>query len=1054
MSHAAINAYIKNVNSTHRHGDATEHSYRGMLQTLIEQMFSGISATNEPKQQQCGAPDYVLRRGSIPVGYIEVKDVGSNLQEIEKSDQLTRYRGSLGNLILSDYLTFRYYTDGTYRHEITLATLQNGMVVANPKSDFDAFATMLHSFCAFQGPTIDSSVALVKIMAPKTRLMKEVLLQAVEQEDEDGELRAQMNALKKHLVHDLDSRSFADMYAQTIAYGLFAARLHDNSTADFSRHRAQELLPKSNPFLKKLFSYISGVELDERIVWIIDDLCSALHATDTSALTNEYTYTGSSIDAPDPFLHFYETFLTAYDPTLRKKSGVYYTPEPVVKFMVKAVDDILRTDFNLPQGLADTATVPHNNDAPHHNTMARVQILDPAAGTGAFMAEIVRVIADKMEGQQGAWPQFVQQHLLPRLHGFEMLMAPYAICHLKLEMTLRQCGHTPPDGGAEERFGIYLTNTLEKAREEGQEIFAKWLVDEARAADAIKTDTPVMVVVGNPPYSAESQNKSAFIQELLQVYKKEPGGTVPLNERNPKWINDDYVKFIRFGQDAIDRNGSGILAYINNHSFLDNTTFRGMRWHLLQSFDHIYIIDLHGNSKKKEIPPDGSKDENVFNIQQGVSINIFVKNGHKESGALAQVHHYDLYGTRTHKYHFLSHNTLSSIPFVSLPRRAPMYFMVQKDFVREAEYAQGFSLANMLPLHSAGIVTARDGLTIQHSKQELRNIIHDFASMDPEEARTRYNLGGDTKEWKVALAQQDLRDSKLHAANMVAINYRPFDSRVTYYTGISRGFHCRPRQQVMHHLLAGENVGLVACRQAKSSSSFAHVWVATELIEGCYISNRGCEINYLLPLYLYPHTNELDNITETTRTPNLNSDIVADIAARIALPFVAEKEQGKNSFAPIDILDYVYGALHSPRYRQKYTEFLKIDFPRVPYPTNAAHFWRLAGYGAQLRAIHLLEPHAIDAIRQQCNLKFPVSGDGVVRKPAFQQGRVFINADQYFSGVSEQVWNFYIGGYQPAQKWLKERKGRTLTYDDIAHYQNIIAALHATADIMHNIDTA
>ena len=385
MSHAAINAYIKNVNSTHRHGDATEHSYRGMLQTLIEQMFSDISATNEPKQQQCGAPDYVLRRGSIPVGYIEVKDVGSNLQEIEKSDQLTRYRGSLGNLILSDYLTFRYYTNGTYRYETTLATLQNGTVVANSIPDFEAFATMLHSFCAFRGSTIDSSVALVKIMAPKTRLMKEVLLQAVEQEDEDGELRAQMNALKKTI-----------WYTIWTPVALLICTHRPSPTASLppacmttirqiflvTEHRSY--CQNQTPSLKKLFSYISGVELDERIVWIIDDLCSALHATDTSALTNEYTYTGTSIDTPDPFLHFYETFLTAYDPTLRKKSGVYYTPEPVVKFMVKAVDDILRTDFNLPQGLADTATVPHNNDAPHHNTTARVQILDPAAGTGCL----------------------------------------------------------------------------------------------------------------------------------------------------------------------------------------------------------------------------------------------------------------------------------------------------------------------------------------------------------------------------------------------------------------------------------------------------------------------------------------------------------------------------------------------------------------------------------------------------------------------------------------------------------------------------------------------
>lgn len=625
-----ISEYIEKINLEYKTGIATEHSFRGFLQQLIESIAPEIKATNEPKRQKCGAPDYILTKNNIPIGFIEAKDIGDNdLDGKNKNkEQFNRYKASLNNLIFTDYLDFHFYRNGELISKIEIGEITTKGI--KPLTDnFAIFENQIKDFCIHIGQTITSSKQLAEMMAGKARLLADVIEKSLNSDDankEDSTLKDQMMAFKEVLIHDISPKEFADAYAQTIAYGMFAARLHDPTLPTFSRQEAAELIPKSNPFLRKLFNHIAGPDIDDRIKWIVDGLVEIFLACNVEEILKNY---GKSTKMEDPIIHFYETFLSEYDPKLRKARGVWYTPQPVVNFIVRAVDHILKTEFDLPQGLADTSKTKikvEEQGREIEREVHKVQILDPATGTGTFLAETIKFIHKKFEGQQGIWSNYVETHLLPRVNGFELLMASYAMAHLKLDLLLTETGYTPTNN---QRLRVYLTNSLEKYHNDTDTLFASWLSTEANEANRIKRDTPVMCVIGNPPYSGESANKGNWIMERMEDYKKEPGGKTKLNERNPKWINDDYVKFLRYGQYYIEKNGSGILAFINPHGFLDNPTFRGMRWNLLQTFDKIYTIDLHGNAKKKETAPDGTPDENVFDIMQGVSINIFVKTGNK-----------------------------------------------------------------------------------------------------------------------------------------------------------------------------------------------------------------------------------------------------------------------------------------------------------------------------------------------------------------------------------------------------------------------------------------
>ncbi len=745
--HTAIYTYLDTVKSRYAMGIATEHTYRADLQTLLYALCDDVIVTNEPKRQACGAPDYIItNRKNIPIGYIEAKDVGKDLDDKSLKEQFDRYRASLDNLIITDYLAFRFFRDGELVASVAIAKVEQGQIVPLP-DNFDTFTDLMRNFCLYAGQTIRSAAKLSKMMAAKARLLGNVIENALDSDDRAkviSTLKEQMLAFRRILIHDITNKAFADIYAQTIAYGMFAARLHDKTLEDFSRQEAAELIPKSNPFLRSLFGYIAGPDIDDRIEWIVSDLADIFRATDVAALLKDF---GKATAQHDPMIHFYETFLGEYDKKLKKARGVWYTPEPVVHFIVRAVDEILKRDFGLVQGLVDTAKTTiqlkssQGGDRRYKDGYKRiekevhkVQILDPACGTGTFLAEVLKHIYQKFSNQQGIWSGYVEDHLIPRLNGFEILMASYAMAHLKLELLLDETGFRPT---RRQRLKIFLTNSLEAYHPDTDTLFATWLATEANEANKVKRDTPVMVVLGNPPYSGHSANKGEWIAELLEDYKQEPDGG-KLQEKNPKWLNDDYVKFIRYAQHYIERNGEGIVAFINPHGYLDNPTFRGMRYNLLQTFDEIYVLDLHGNANKKETSPDGSKDENVFDIKQGVSINIFVKTGKKANNALGRVHHFELYGKREEKYRWLDDSDFGTVSYTQLSPQAPQYYFIPRDVELQSAYEKGFSLDDLFPVNSVGIVTARDHFTIQETPEEVWKVVTDFITLDPEEARKKY----------------------------------------------------------------------------------------------------------------------------------------------------------------------------------------------------------------------------------------------------------------------------------------------------------------------------
>jgi predicted helicase len=616
-------------------------------------------------------------------------------------------------------------------------------------------------------------------------------------------------------------------------------------------------------------------------------------------------------------------------------------------------------------------------------------------------------------------------------------MAPYAICHLKLGLFLEETGYKF-DGGV--RLGVYLINTLEdvRLREETQQLnlaipqMEELIAQEARDGSRVKKQEPIMVVIGNPPYSGHSENNNPWIKELVNDYYFVDGK--PLGEKNPKWLQDDYVKFIRFAQWRIDESKRGILGFISNHGFLDNPTFRGMRQHLIKSFDEIYIYDLHGNSKKKETGIDGSKDENVFDIQQGVSITLAIK------GEDRYINHAHLYGLRSDKYQVLTENTVKSTGFQVINAQSPFYLFIPQDRDLLGEYDQYFKITDIMAVNSVGIVTARDKLTIQDTKAEVWNLVNEFISLDVESAREKYDLGKDSRDWKVNLAQEDIQNSKINQDNITPILYRPFDLKYTYYTGKSRGFLCMPRPEVMKHMLLGDNLGLVTVRQQSQNTIWNLCYLGNKIIESCVVSNKTREINYIFPLYLYPDTTNPQELQPEKR-PNFSQDFLNKIETNLGYLPTAET-----------IFYYIYAIFHSPTYRTRYAEFLKIDFPRVPLTSNNELFCQLAEYGQELAALHLMKSPQLNNLITE----FTENGGGQIVDPGhpkYIQGAVVINKKgDKFTGVPEQVWNFYIGGYQVCQKWLKDRKGRTINNEDILHYQRVVVALQETIKLMQLID--
>lgn len=1087
-----IAGYLAKIRALYASGQTTEHSFRPALYDLFQSIDPALTVINEPRRTiDVGAPDFVFQRGDVSIGWCEAKDIGKDIRKFAANDyskaQKDRYRKGLPNLIYTNGLDFEFLRDGEAVDFITVADLIPTMP-ARP-AEFARLQARLAEFVTVTPLSVTSSKRLAELMAGKASLIKEIMGNALvadfKAKDAAGEITdliGQYEAFRANLIHDITVAEFADIYAETIAYGLFAARLHDTvNPHTFSRAEALELLPKSNPFLRALFTYIAGPNLDDRLRRVVDDLCAVFLATDMEQVLKHF---GKVTKRDDPFLHFYENFLAEYNPAKRKARGVWYTPEPVVNFIVRAVDEVLKTEFGLPDGLADTSRITVDWDTGQNDpktgkpaTMKRevhrVQILDPATGTGTFLAEVVKLVADRVKGiAPGQWSGYVERDLIPRIHGFELLMASYAMCHMKLDMILTSLGYKPSDKPPEnaKRLGVYLTNSLEEGERVEQTLFGLSLAiaNEARAASDIKRQTPIMCVIGNPPYSGHSSNhfeKGGFFDRLMDDYKREPASARSLQERNPKWINDDYVKFIRFAQHMIDKNGEGVLGFITNHGYLDNPTFRGMRWHLMNSFDRIYVLDLHGNSKKKEIAPDGSPDKNVFDIMQGVAIIVAVKRGKEPNrpNSLAQVIHGDLWGERKSKNNALWEKSLADRDWNILHPHRPQFYFVAKDFELEAQYETGFVATSFIPVRVLGFQTHRDAFAVASSRDELQerlSAMRDLALPD-NVLRARWALR-DNRDWQLGEQRKNLAANERWQQAVTECLYRPFDKRFCHLGYETMDY---PRTEIVQNLLGKRNLALLLPRQL-SLTGFYHALITDLPPESCAVSSKTKEQNQVFPLYLYPDEQDLDQSIRINFDPKLYAQIraAAGLTGPVGVPDSAVVESGafrtlSGDARPdeVKVFDYIYGVLHCPAYRETYAEFLKIDFPRVPFPPSPEVFRAISEQGEALRRLHLMEDAAIGATPYP----FHGEGDSVVDKPRYEPqpdgtGRVYINGKgtegQYFDAVPAVAWGFPIGGYQPAQKWLKDRKGRTLTFDDIRHYQKIIKILAETSRIMEEIE--
>ena len=1033
-----LRKYVESLFKVASKSDAREESYYSTLERLLydyseSQSFKNISVTTLPKKTEAGNPDFRVWDGKQHItGYIEAKTPHTNLDDVQYSEQLKRYRGTFPNLILTNFFEFRLYRNGELVDRVQIARpfMVHKLKIVPPVENEDDFLSLLERFFSFSLPKIYNAKTLAVELAKRTRFLKdEVITQEIKEEQagKSGQILSFYNAFHKYLIFGLTHEEFADLYSQTITYGLFAARTRN--AAEFNRKLAYDKIPHTIGILRDVFHFISLGNLPQTMEWIIDDIAEILSVTDVKAILHKYFHEGKG---KDPIIHFYETFLTEYDPETREKRGVYYTPESVVSYIVRSLNKILKNKFSKTSGFASE----------------NVTVLDPAGGTLTFLTETAKVTVQEYTNKygDGAKKEFIKSHILENFFAFELMMAPYVIGHLKMAFFLEELGYKLAD---EDRFKYYLTNTLEMEKLEQIDIPGlKSLSEESEEAGKIKKDKPILVIMGNPPYSGHSANKGKWMDDLLKKGyskpddKKDDGYYMidgkPLGERNPKWLQDDYVKFIRFAQWKIDQAGEGVLGFITNHSYLDNPTFRGMRQSLMNTFDEIYILDLHGNSLKKETCPDGSKDENVFDIMQGVAIAFFIKSSSAREIDRGDVFHSDLYGTRDLKYDWLTKNDIITTNWQKLKPKSEFHLFIPRDEKLEEFYYNFPKITDIFPLNGVGMTTARDKFVIDFDKDKLENRIRLFknANYDDDELHTYFEINK-KKGWNIRKAwktMQNISDGELEKY-IKAVQYRPFDKRWIFYHD---SIVWRTVKRVMNHIMK-ENLGLVTSRQAQQG--FKHLFVTNNIIEFNLTGTAGrYGSGYLFPLYLYPETEKHDifsRIESVDKKPNINIEIWETVKNAIS-----------EKLTPEEFLFYNYAVLFAPTYRKKYAEFLKMDFPRIPFTKDAELFFKLSEYGKQLADLHLLKSPELETPIS----KFFGEGDNRVRSVKFENNKVYINENKYFDGVPEEVWNYYIGGYQVCNKWLKDRKERILSISEVKTYCKIVTALERTIKIQSKID--
>jgi len=1070
MFEQILKSYFKKIFDVNKTGDAREESYYSALEFLLKNYAESVNkkdihVTTLPKKTEAGNPDFRIWDGNQHIiGYIEAKaPTIEYLDQVETTDQLKRYLHIFPNLILTNFFEFRLYRNGNLVDKVSIARpfiLHKLKTIPVVENEGD-FLKLLEKYFSFSFPRVYDAKTLAMELAKRTRFLKdEVVIQQLKEEEniKKGHIFGFYEAFRKYLINGLTKEDFADLYSQTVTYGLFAARTRSEN--GFNRKLAYDNIPKTIGILRDVFEFISLGKLPKQMEWIIDDISEVLAVTDVKSILHQYFHEGKG---KDPIVHFYETFLAEYDPKTRKKRGIYYTPEPVVSYIVRSLDNILKERFNRHDGFASET----------------VTVLDPAAGTLTFLAEASKLAVEEFVSKygEGGKENIIREHILKNYYALELMMAPYAVGHLKMSFLLEELGYRLKE---DDRFKLYLTNTLEMEELAQTELPGMVsLSEESHSAGKVKKEQPILVIMGNPPYQGISANLSekettiekgrkyitryliqkdngwyklvpqtkkanrkikvkqkTWIGELIDYYKIVDGGW--FGERK-HWLNDDYVKFIRFAQWKIDLAGEGILGFITNHSYLDNPTFRGMRQSLMNSFNEIYILDLHGNSLKKEKCPDGSKDGNVFDIKQGVAIALFIKHhpepakGKKGEKEESKVYHSEIWGLREKKNGWLLENDIKTTNWKKLSLTSPYYFFIPREEKGRENYERYWKITDIFPVNVTGIVTARDHFVIDFDKEPLKARVMTFRNKDlPDEIVKEGLKLKENYMWRVSKAREDLIAADNWEEYFTKILYRPFDIRHIYFHD---SVVWRTRKEVMRHMMQ-DNLGLITPKQFKEQPG---AFVTDTIIGHKTVS--AYDINYLFPLYLYPDTDKKDLFSHKKesegRQPNINLDILK------ALDEVYKKEP-----TPEEIFNYAYAILYSNIYRTKYAEFLKTDFPRVPFTKDYKLFKGIREYGKRLVDLHLLKSKEIDPPI----VKFNGKGENKVEKVTYQENKVVINKDQYFEGITEEVWKYQIGGYQVCDKWLKDRKGRTLSLDDIRHYCKVVTAIEETIKIQKEID--
>ncbi len=1061
---AILKDYFKALTNVAGQGDAREESFYSCLEALFQQSAtstgrSEVHVTTLPKKTEAGNPDFRVWDGQDHIiGYIEAKKpTEGNLNHIASTEQLERYRETFPNLILTNFFEFLLFRNGQLVDRVLAARpfAMHKLGAVPPVEKVKEVFNLLEKFFSFSLPKSYTSESLAVELAKRTRFLRDVVADELREENaKQAVLWGFYEAFQKYLIANLTLEDFADLYAQTITYGLFTARTRAGdgpachcevlppakparhspeakpmadwrSEADraragrFNRRMAFDNIPRTIGILRDVFQFISLGDLPKQLEWIVDDISEVLAVTDAGGILERYYHEGKG---SDPIVHFYETFLAEYDPKERERRGVYYTPEPVVSYIVCSLNKLLKEKFGRSEGLASEG----------------VTLLDPGAGTMTFVARASQEAVREFEEKYGAGGRegFIREHILKNYYAFELMMAPYAVGHLKMSFFLEELGHRLTD---EERFQFYLTNSLEM--EDLKQTYLPGmasLAEESRLAGEVKKQRPIMVILGNPPYSVSSVNKSDFIQREMAVYKELVRG-----ERNLMPLSDDYVKFLRFAHWKIEQMGRGIVGMITNHSYLDNITFRGMRFSLMQTFDKIYVLDLHGNSLKRETCPDGSKDENVFDIRQGVAISFFIRNGSRDDQP-AKVYHCDLWGLREGKYQWLLNHDVETTNWQEIQPKPDFYLFVHRDEAGIEGYKQFVKITDIFPTSNTGMRTHRDHFVIDFDREALRRRIRTFLdpSLPDEFVRQALNLK-ENRDWKMAQKRKKVQEDENWEDKITHCLYRPFDTRWMFYHYHAIDFG---REAVMRHMKC-ENVALMTCRQL-SQLGWCHAMVSTRITDDCMVSNRTRERGYLMPLYLYPDTSKMDLFSHleasAERKPNLNPKVVEALKAAYG------KEPG-----PEDIFHYIYSVLYAETYREKYAQFLKIDFPRIPFTTDFALFKTLAKLGRRLVDLHLLQSEELDppVTRFQGQEDDRISR---TQSKGFRyetkDERVYINKTQYFEPVPLELWEYQIGGYQVLAKWLKDRRDRVLTLEEIKTYCRVVTAIQRTIALQEEID--